>query len=319
MTRNPTATTRVREELLRVHGSKPCDQVAERAGLLRTAGSVHLLGRGRLALEGIAEHPGLARRIFEDLGAVVRARGELRLVEPGRGHPRARYVVHADDVRIQRLVEAGILDESGSPTARIPRRIVVRRCCAGSYLRGAFLARGSVGDPRDGGHLEIRADNEEAAHELAELLGRIGAPARVRAHRGGWAAYLKAGESIGAALAAMGAHDAYLAWEESAVWKGVHVEVTRLANADAANARRLAGAAAGHLAAISEIENTQGLRSMPPALREIADLRRLHPDASLGELGAECDPPITKAAAADRLRRLMRFAGHGSSTAGTGR
>lgn len=318
MTRAPTATSLVRDELLRVRGGRACDGIAERAGLLRTAGRVHLLGSGRLALDGSAEHPGLARRIFEDLAAAAGARGEVRLLEPGRGHPHARYVVHADDVSMQRLVEAGLLDERGTPAPRIPRRIVAKRCCAGAYLRGAFLARGSVSDPRDGAHLEIRTEEREAAAEVAALLERVGAPARVREHRGGWTAYLKTAEHVGIALAAMGAHQAYLAWEEGSVWKSVHVEVTRLANADAANARRLARAAASQLAAIAVLDQTVGLRALPPAIREIALLRRAHPDASIEELGRLCDPPVSKAAVADRLRRLVRRAARDTAGAARG-
>jgi DNA-binding protein WhiA len=175
-------------------------------------------------------------------------------------------------------------------------------------LRGAFLARGSVSDPKQPAHLEIRAEDEHAADELAVLLQRAGAPARVREHRG-WAAYAKGTGDIGAALAAMGAHESYLAWEAGSVWKSVHVSAGRLANADAANARRLARASVSQLAAIEEVEQAHGLRSLPQALREVAELRRTHPEASLEELGRLCSPPVTKAAVADRLRRIARAAG----------
>jgi DNA-binding protein WhiA len=135
------------------------------------------------------------------------------------------------------------------------------------------------------------------------LLGRIEVDARVREHRG-WAAYVKRVEAVGTVLAAVGAHDAYLRWESGAVLKGVHVEAARLANADAANARRLARAAVRHLDAIDALEASRGLEALPRALREVAEVRRAHPQASLDELARLCDPPISKAAAADRLRRL---------------
>ena len=93
------------------------------------------------------------------------------------------------------------------------------------------------------------------------------------------------------------------------MWKSVHVAAGRLANADAANARRLARAAVTHLAAIEEVDQARGLRALPAALREVAELRRSHPEASLDELGSLCSPPITKAAVADRLRRIARAAG----------
>lgn len=306
MTTPRTATAVVRDELVRVRAGKACDRRAELAGLLRAAGTFHLQG-GRFAVEAISENPGVARRIYEALGEALGARGELRLLEPGRGHPRQRYVVRAEAASLQQLVEAGLVDERGTPGGRIPRRIVARRCCAGAFLRGAFLARGSVGNPRRPAHLEIRADDTEAAEDLAELLRQVGASARTRVHRGA-AAYVKEVASIGTTLAAMGAHEAYLAWEAGSVWKSVHVEAGRLANADAANARRLARAAVAHLAAIEEVDRAHGLRSLPRALREIAELRQANAEASLDELGRLCDPPVTKAAVADRLRRIARLA-----------
>ena len=303
-----TATSAVRDDLVQVRASRACDRRAELAGLLRSAGTFHVLGPGRYALEATSEHAGVARRIYEALSQALGARGEVRLLEPGRGHPRQRYAVRAETVGLQRLVEAGLLSDTGGLGEKVPRRVVAKRCCTGAYLRGAFLARGSVSDPRRPAHLEIRADSEEAAEDLAELLVRVGAEARAREHKG-WSTYVKSTPSIGVALAAMGAHESYLRWEAGSVWKSVHVEAGRLANADAANARRLARAAVTHLAAIEELDQARGLRALPPALREVAELRRGYPEASLEELGRLCSPPISKAAVADRMRRLARAAG----------
>ena len=299
-------TAEVRDELVRVRASRTCDTRAELAGLLRSSGTFVLSGHA-YGLEAASEHPGVARRIYEAVSAALATRGEVRLLEPGRGHPRQRYVVRAADLSLQRLVEAGLLDESGAPSERIPHRIVAKRCCASAYLRGAFLARGSVSNPRRGAHFEIRASSQTAATELSSLLERVEVASHVRAHHGP-VVYVKGNAAVGTALAAIGAHDAYLAWEEGAVWKSVHVEAARLANADAGNARRLVGAAVAQLAAISSLDETRGLRTLPAALREIAELRQAHPQASLDELSRLCDPPVTKAAVADRMRRLQKLA-----------
>jgi hypothetical protein len=302
-----TATGVVRDELVQVRAGRACDRRAELAGLLRSAGTFHVLPGGRYALEAMSEHAGVARRIYEALSEALGARGEVRLLEPGRGHPRQRYAVRAEGLSLQRLVEAGILDEAGAPGGTVPRRLVAKRCCAGAYLRGAFLARGSVADPRHNAHLEIRASSETGARDLAALLDRVGARARHRAHRG-WAAYCKGSAEVGSVLAAMGAHEAYLSWEAGSVWKSVHVQVSRLANADAGNARRLARAAVSQIGAIEALDEAVGLRALSPGLREVAELRRAHPDASLEELGRLCSPPIGKAGTADRLRRLIQQA-----------
>jgi DNA-binding protein WhiA len=300
-----TATSVVRDELVRVRAGRECDRRAELAGFLRAAGTL-TPAPGGVGVEAATEHPAVARRLFEALSQALGARSAVRLLEPGRGHRHQRYAVRAEGIGLQRLVEAGILDEGGARSAAVPRRVVAKRCCVGAYLRGAFLARGSASDPRKAAHLEIRAPDEATAADLAAMLDRAGARASVRHHHG-WAAYTKSTESVGAALAAMGAHGAYMSWEAGSIWKGVHVSAGRLANADTANARRLARAAVAHLSAIDEVEQAVGLQSLPEALREMASLRRAHPSASLDELARLCDPPITKAAAADRLRRIARL------------
>lgn len=300
-------TADVRDELVRVRAGRACDRRAELAGLLRSSGTFHVLPGSRYALDAASEHAGVARRIFEAVSEALATRGEVRLLEPGRGHPKQRYVVRADGLSLQRLVEAGLLDEAGAPSERIPQHLVSKRCCAGAYLRGAFLARGSVSDPRNDAHFEIRASSAQAADEIAALLARLEVPSHTRVHNGA-VTYVKGNAAVGTALAAMGAHDAYMAWEDGAVWKSVHVEAARLANADAGNARRLAGATVAQMNAIDELDETLGLRALPHALREAAELRRANPHASLEELGRMCAPPVTKAAIADRMRRIARLA-----------
>ena len=302
-----SATDIVRDELIRVRAGNDHDRRAELAGLLRASGTLQMRGGGGLALEAVTEHAGVARRLVEAVREAIGGIGEVRLVEPGKGHPRQRYLVHVEEVGMQRLVEAGLLDEGGVPTAVVPRRLVAKRCCAAAYLRGAFLARGSVNGPAAPAHLEIRADSEAGADDVAALLVRVGAQAQVREHRG-FAAYVKRVEDVGRILAAMGAHDAYLRLESGSVLKEVHVQASRLANADAANARRTAGAAIRHLAAIDRLDRAGVLERLPSGLREIAALRRARPGASIEELGRACRPRISKPAAAGRLRRLVQLA-----------
>jgi hypothetical protein len=278
------------------------------AALLRASGTLHLLGRGRCAVEIQAEHPAVARRVVTALQELLGSKTDVRMIEPGRGHPRPRLIVRAEEAGLARLVSSGVLGRNGRPPDGIPRPLVPRRCCASAYLRGAFLARGAVAPPRGAAHLEVRTSDRRTANDLTSLLGRLGARAKVRRHRGVWTAYVKDGESVGRALVAMGAHRAYLSWEEGAVWKSVRGRASRLANADAANAARTARSSAAQLAAIKAVAEHLGIAALPPALREIARLRGAHPEASIEDLGALCDPPVSKGAAAGRLRRVGEIA-----------
>lgn len=298
-------TNAVREELIAVHATRACDRRAEAAGLLRTAGSLHLLPGGRSAFEAAHAHPGVARRIHEALVETLGHPDETRLEQPARGRPQTRYLVRVDDVSVAQLIATGLLDALGRPGATIPADLVAKPCCVGAYLRGAFLARGSVSAPRTGPHLEIRAEDELTAEALAVLLKRSGAEARVRAHRG-LSAIVKDHDSVVTILATIGAHTAAMAREDASIWKGFHADASRLRNADAANAKRQARAAAEQLAAIAELEDRIGLARLSPALREIALLRLEQPDSTIEELARAVG--ITKPAAAGRLHRLVALA-----------
>jgi DNA-binding protein WhiA len=306
-------TRRVKAELARFGAPRECCRRAELASLLRSAGTFHILGArevgdARFALEVEVEDAGLARKVYTGLAAGFASHAEIRILEPGRGRPRQHLLIRVEEAELERFIDAGVLDGSGRPRAGVPAKLVARRCCAGSYLRGAFLAHGSVSEPRAPVHVEVRVPDRDTAGGIQMLVERLGAAARVREHRGAFAVYAKDGPSVGRLLAGMGAHDGYLEWEQGSVWKSVRGEANRLANCDEANARRTARASMEQRAWAERALAAYGERGLPPALGEIANLRLAHPEATLEELGRLCRPPVTKPAAADRLRRLGRLA-----------
>src|SRR5439155_20279318 len=138
--------------------------------------------------------------------------------------------------------EGGVLSAGLAPLERPPKRVVARRCCRAAYLRGALLGAGSVSGPRSP-HLEIRAATAAGAEFLAGLASSEGVRLAV-ADRGGYAvAYAKGAETIADALAAAGASDAVLVFEEQAVLCATRAAANRLANADHANLVRPSRAA----------------------------------------------------------------------------
>ena len=300
-------TRRVKAELARFQAPRECCRRAELAALLRSAGTFHILGGGRFALEVEVEDAGLARKVYAGLAAGFASHAEIRILEPGRARPRQHLLIRVEEADLARFIDAGVLDGSGRPRSGVPAKLVVRRCCAGSYLRGAFLAHGSVSEPRAAVHMEVRVPERETAAGIGALVERLGAAARVREHRGAFAVYAKDGPTVGRLLAAMGAHDGYMEWEQGSVWKSVRGEANRLANCDQANARRTAIAAMEHRAWAEQALAVYGERGLPAALGEIANLRLSNPEATLDELGRLCRPPVTKPAVADRLRRLARL------------
>ena len=298
----------VRGELAAIKPRKACCRLAELSALLRTAGSVHLRGSGRIGLHVEVSSSAVARRAF----SLLRAFGvvsEIRTYnQPAFERPR-RFQLHVDDDAraIQVLNEAGVVDSRLVPLDRPPKRLVAKACCRAAYLRGAFLAAGSVSGPRNA-HLEIRAANVEGARFLAELGEAEGFALRARERRGHAFAYAKSTDAIAELLAFLGAHDAALRFGEDAVVTSTRGRANRLSNADHANIVRASRAADAQLRAIRRLERAGTLASLPKDLRELADLRLRYPGLSLRELARKCRPPASKAAAHRRLRKLQRLA-----------
>jgi DNA-binding protein WhiA len=214
-------------------------------------------------------------------------------------------IVGPDPRSLQVLESAGVLGSSLGPAERVPRRVVSRSCCRRTYLRGAFMASGSLTDPRVGAHLELRTASPESAHELAELAAEEGFPLTV--HVGGRhaIAYAKRGDTIRDLLVALGAHGSELRLEEAAVLAETRAQANRLANADAGNLRRQARAAEEQIAAI---EALGGAEALSRGLREVAELRVGYPEATLSELAELSRPSLTRATVAGRLRRIVERA-----------
>lgn len=300
-------TRTVRDELARLRPPRACCERAELLGLGRAAGSLHLLPASIQAFEIEAEDPSVVRKAYAALSRALGVPVEVRLFEPGRGRPRPRFVVHAEGFAASALSDVMLTDGAGRP-AEPPRRAIARRCDAASYLRGVFLVRGSVSEPRAPAHLELRFPSPGDAATGESLMQRLGVAGAIRHHKGAWVVTVKGAPDAGRLLAAMGAHQAYLEWEEGTVWKSVRGEANRLANCDTANARRTVVSAISQRALIEELQSSGVLERLPAALREAAELRLRHPQAPLEELARRGRPPVTKAAMADRFRRLGRHA-----------
>jgi cell division protein WhiA len=298
----------LRNELAAIAPERGCCRLAEVSALFHSAGSVHLLGRGRIALHLDLVSSGVARRAF----SLLRELGidsEIRTYRRRAFDRATRYQLHVpgEANALAKLVEAGVLDSRHAPLERPPRRVVGRGCCRGAYLRGAMLGGGSLSGPR-ALHLELRTTSLEGAGFLRTVAAADGAKVGVLDRGRHAVAYAKGADAIEALLAAAGASDAVLAFEERSVLAATRADANRLANADHANLVRTSRAAQAQLSALRELQAAGKLEKLPSRLHEIAHLRLRHPTLSLRELAAKCDPPATKASVHRRLRKLQELA-----------
>lgn len=217
-----------------------------------------------------------------------------------------RYQLHVEGIphAYETLHRAGVLDGAHRPIDRPPGRVLARHCCRRAYLRGALLGAGSLSGPRDP-HLEIRTAEVEGARFLADVAVREGAGLHVLQRARHAIAYAKGTEAIADVLVAAGASDVVLVLEERSVVAAAKADANRLANADHANLVRTSRAAHAQLQALRRLD----VDALPDDLRELAVLRLRHPTASIADLARRCRPPVTKASAYRRLRRLQELAG----------
>jgi cell division protein WhiA len=297
-----------RAELAAVAPERRCDRLAELSALFHTAGTVHLLGRSALSFHLDLAESSVARRAFAIL-RTLRVDSEIRTYRRhafGR-ESRTQLLVDGAEHTIDVLTEAGVLGRDRLPLDRPPGRVVARPCCRSAYLRGAFLGAGSLTGPRSP-HLEIRTPLHGGAAFVRSVASAAGTRMRVIDRDSHSAAYAKSWDAIEAYLAAAGATETVLALEERALVAGLRADANRLANADHANLVRQSLSARAQLEAVRVLRNEGVLDTLSPTLQAAAELRLRHPSHSLRELAAMSDPPLTKAALAGRLARVVALA-----------
>jgi DNA-binding protein WhiA len=299
----------LRSELAAIEPQKECDLLSELSGFARTAGTIHLMGQRRVALHLDLAGSAAARRAF----ALLRELGvhsEIRTYRRRAFDQATRYQLHVagDGSTPTVLKAAGILARDLAPLEVPPRRVLSRRCCRGAFLRGALLGAGSLSGPGSP-HLEVRFSTIEGARFLASLAAREDINLAVLDRGRHAVAYAKGAETIAGALALAGASDLALLFEERAVVADTRARANRLANADHANLLRTARAAQAQLDAVRRLDRDRRLASLPPSLREAAELRARHPSLPLRELARRSSRPTSKAAMHRRLRKLVEIAG----------
>jgi DNA-binding protein WhiA len=233
---------------------------------------------------------------------------DLAVLAAGGLRKGTRYVVRVVKDGDALAKQTGLVDGRGRPVRGLPPPVVSGAICdAESAWRGAFLAHGSLTEPGRSSALEITCPGPEAALALVGSARRLGIPAKAREVRGVDRVVIRDGDAISAMLTRLGAHDSVLAWEDRRMRREVRATANRLANFDDANLRRSARAAVAAGARVERALEILG-DEVPEHLAVAGRLRLEHKQASLEELGALADPPLTKDAIAGRIRRLLAMA-----------
>ncbi len=300
-------TSAVKDEMSRVEVTKVCCRKAEAVAMLRYGGALHLVGR-QIVVEAELDTGAAARRLRATIKDIYGHDSELAVVQPAGIRKGTRYVVRVADGGNQLARQTGLIDGAGRPVRGLPASVVGGGICdAEATWRGAFLAHGSLTEPGRSGSLEVTCPGSEAALALVGAARRMGMSAKSREVRGVDRVVIRDGDTISAMLTRLGAHQSLLEWEERRMRREVRATANRLANFDDANLRRSARAAVAAGARVQRALEILG-DDVPEHLAEAGQLRLEHKQASLEELGAQADPPLTKDAIAGRIRRLLAMA-----------
>lgn len=190
---------------------------------------------------------------------------------------------------------------------QLNRAAVEEECCKNSFLRGAFLAGGSISTPDKGYHLELVTSHFYVARQTDALLLDMDRAPSSLIRRGYHVLYYKDSEKIGDFLAAMGATNASMELMLVKVEREMRNNINRRSNCEVANLEKTVNAAVKQRLAIEKLKECGKYEDLPAALKETAELRLQHPDLSLGELCKMFQPPISKPGLNNRIRKLIQL------------
>ncbi|HHY74098.1 MAG TPA: DNA-binding protein WhiA [Bacillus bacterium] len=288
---------------------KKCCAKAELSALIRMNGSMSFMNR-KIIVDVQTENAAIARRIYTLIKREYNISVELLVRKKMRLKKNNVYIVRLVQQAKEILEQLGILGENFQFIRSISNEFSQKKCCKRSYLRGAFLAGGSVNNPETSSyHLEIFSLYEEHNRSLCELMNSFSLNAKTLERKKGYIAYIKEGEKISELLNIIGAHQALLHFEDVRIVRDMRNSVNRLVNCETANLNKTIGAAIRQVENIRYIQETVGLDVLPDKLREIAELRVTYQDVTLKELGEMVSSgQISKSGINHRLRKIDEIA-----------
>ncbi|MBE5826282.1 MAG: DNA-binding protein WhiA [Butyrivibrio sp.] len=306
-------STEVKEELAKRMGTSRHCQLAELAAIVTLAGYVGTDENGNIALYLQPDDPAVLRKFFTLLKkafnivtSILKENGEVR------HNGRIYRPVLLDAAQLESVLKAiRVMDPEGgirSPEDGANPMVTKNSCCKRAFLRDAFLCNGSISDPNKGYHLEFVCSYEGQARQLQELIESFDIEARIVLRKKYHVLYIKEGSGIVDLLNIMEAPVSLMNLENLRIVKEMRNSINRRVNCEVANITKTVNAAAKQIDDIVFIRDHYGFNKLQDSLRDMAEVRLEHPDATLLELGKYLDPPVGKSGVNHRLRKLSELA-----------
>lgn len=302
----------VKEELSHHLGSARHCRIAETAAIISICGGVMIDSRGRYSLKIHTENLSVARKCFTLLTKTFNIRTDIAIrTNRMKGSVSYYIVVKEHDAALRILQATKLIDQYGEVEEELSvvRNIVIQEtCCKRAFIRGAFLASGSMSDPEKSYHFEIVCTTREKAEQIQKIMKCFELDGKIVLRKKSFVVYLKEGSQIADVLNVMEAHVALMEFENVRILKDMRNTVNRKVNCETANINKTVSAAVKQIDDIRYIQETKGLDKLPEGLKDMALTRLTYPEASLKELGSLLTPPVGKSGVNHRLRKLSEMA-----------
>lgn len=303
---------KVKDELAGVMPNARHCQIAEIAAIISMAGSVYTGKNGRHSIKVQADRFAVVSKCQQLIRKAFSYNPECT-VKKNRETGKSVYMmcIIDSDIAVKILLAAKLMDIDGSINrdfALVSNVGISSACCKRAYLRGAFLAGGSLSDPEKSYHFEIVASGNTRAGQIADAMRFFELDARIVERRRSFVVYLKEGEHIVDMLNVMGARVSLMDLENVRVLKEVRNSLNRKLNCEVANLGKTINAAVKQIEDIKYIRDTIGLNSLNEELEAIARLRMQNTDVPLKDLGKMLPSPLGKSGVNHRLRKISLIA-----------
>lgn len=301
----------VKDELCRLENINDCCLLSELAAVLYLNTTVAVMPGDGYNIRITTENAAFARRIYSNIRKLCGLSPEVTIRKSKKLKKHASYMLYLTPATGSSVLldKAGVsvvksMDGQTSEIALTNIDSFQRQCCTKAFLRGAFLAGGSISDPEKTYHLEITSRTRAQAQQMSRCLGFFDLKARIIRRKGSYVTYLKEGENIVDFLNIVGAHNSLMEFENVRILKDMRNNVNRIVNCETANLGKTVNASIRHIENIKYIAENIGFDKLPAGLKDIASLRLEYSDASLTELGQKLSPPLGKSGVNHRLRKL---------------
>ena len=281
----------IKEELSKHCARARHCQLAELSALIGMCGEIHREENGSFGLKIYTENISVIRKCFTLLEKTFNIKNDI-VVRRNAGKDNYSYYIYA----------------KGEELMAIRDTIVQAVCCKRAYIRGAFIASGSMSDPSKSYHFEIVCNDMRQAEHLRDMMNSFDVDAKIVQRKRTYVVYLKEGSQIVDILNVMEAHVALMELENVRIMKEMRNSVNRKVNCETANINKTVSAAVRQMEDITYIRDQIGFEKLPEGLRDVALTRLAYPEAALKELGQLMANPLGKSGVNHRLRKLSEIA-----------